>query len=50
MSQQWKWFKERYYWNIKTLRFCRPALLSGNDQSENVAAGEIAQTTILLER
>jgi len=31
------------------LSFCRPVLLSGNDQSEHVAAGESVQTTILSE-
>jgi len=40
MSQQWKSFKQRYYRNINTLSLCRPVLLSGNLQSENVAAGK----------
>jgi len=40
MSQQWIWFKQRYYRNINTISFCRPVLLSGNFESEHVAAGE----------
>jgi len=47
MSQQGKWFKQRYYRNINTLSFCRPVLLSGNLQSEHVATVEKVQTTIL---
>jgi len=47
LSQQWKWLKQRYYRNINNLSLCRPQLLSGNFQSEKVAAGEIVQTTIL---
>jgi len=38
---------KKYYRNINTLRICRPVLLSGNVQSEHVAAGESVQTTIL---
>jgi len=49
MSQQSKGVKQRYYRNLNNLRVCRPVLLSGNLQSEHVAAGEIVQTTILLE-
>jgi len=49
MSQQCKWFKQRYYRNINNLSHCRPVLLSGNFQSEHVAAVEIVQTTILSE-
>ena len=41
MSQQWKGIKQRYYRKLNTLSFCRPVLLSGNFQSEYVAAGEI---------
>jgi len=44
MSQQGKRTKERYYWNINTLSICRPVLLSGNVQSEHVAAGEMVET------
>jgi len=33
--------KQRYYRNINTLRLCRPVLLSGNLQSEHVAAGKV---------
>jgi len=40
MSQQWNEFKQRYYRNINTLSLRRPDLLSGNVQSEHVAAGE----------
>jgi len=40
-------FKQRYYRNLNKLRFCRPLLLSGNVESENVAAGEMVQTTVL---
>ena len=40
MSQKGKGFKQRYYSNVNTLRFCRPVLLSGNIQSELFAAGE----------
>ena len=43
-------FKQRYYRNINTLRLCRPVLLSGNFQSEHVAAGENVETKILSER
>jgi len=42
-------FKQRYYRNIKYLSFSRPLLLSGNVQFEHVAAGNVVQTTILLE-
>jgi len=34
---------------MNTLRVCRPGLLSGNVQSEHVAAGEIVQSRILSE-
>jgi len=47
MSQQGKEFKQRYNRNINTLSLCRPVFLSGNVQSEQVAAGERVQTTIL---
>jgi len=43
-------FKQLYYRNINNLRLFRPVLLSGNVQSEHVAAGEKFQTTILSER
>jgi len=49
MSQQRKAFTQRYYRNINTLSFCRQVLLSGNVQSEHVAAGERDQTKILTE-
>jgi len=49
MSQEGKFFKQRHYQNIKTLRLCRTVLLSGNFQSEHVAAGESVPTTILSE-
>ena len=49
MSQQGKLFKQRYYRNINTLSLSRPVLLSGNIQSEHIAAGESVQTTILFE-
>jgi len=41
MSQQGKVFKQRYYRNIKNLRFCRSVLLSGNFQSEYFAAEKV---------
>jgi len=47
MSQQGKSVKQRYYWNINTLSHCMPGLLSGNIQSEHVAAWEDFQKTIL---
>jgi len=47
MSQQGKEFKQRYYRNINPLSRRTPVLLTGYDQSENVATGEIVQTTIL---
>jgi len=40
MSQQGKSFKQRYYRNINILIVCRSLLISGNVQSENVAAVE----------
>jgi len=49
MSQQGKGFKQRYYRNVNTLSLCRQELLSGNDQSEHVAGGEIVQTNISSE-
>jgi len=49
MSKQGKVFKQRYYRNRNNLRLCRHKLLSGNFQSEHVAAGESFQTTILSE-
>jgi len=49
MSQQGNGFKQRYYRNFNTLSLCRPVLLSGNVQSEHVAAREIVQTKILSE-
>ena len=41
--------KQRYYRNTNILSLCRPVLISGNLQSEHVAAGELFQTTILSE-
>jgi len=49
MTQKWKVFQQRYYRDINTLRPFRPVLLSGNVQSEKVAAEESVQKTILLE-
>jgi len=49
MSQHWKVFKQRYYRNLNALSRCRPVLLSGNIQSQQVTAGETFQTTILSE-
>jgi len=43
MSQQGKRFKQRYYRNINTLILSRPVSLSGNVQSQHVAAGEICK-------
>ena len=40
MSQKGKGVKLRYYRNFNTLSLCWPVLLSGNFQSEHVAAGE----------
>ena len=40
MSQQGKDFKQQYYRNINNLSLSRPLLLSGDFQSEHVAAGE----------
>ena len=34
-------FKQRYYRNINTLSLCSPVLLSGNVQSDHVAAGKV---------
>jgi len=48
MSQQGNGFKQRYYQNLKTLNLCSPVLLSGNVQSEHVAAGEIVQTNDII--
>jgi len=49
MSQQGNVFKERYYRKLNILSLCTPVLLSGNFQSEHVAAGVSIQTTILSE-
>jgi len=49
MSQKGKVLKKRYYRNISTLSPCRPVLLSGNVQSEHVAAGTVFKQTILTE-
>jgi len=49
MSQQWKVFKQQYYRNFSTLILYRPVLLSGNVQSEHVAAEVRIHTTILSE-
>jgi len=49
MSQKGKGFIQRYYRNIYNLSLCIAVLLSGNFQSENVAAGEIVRTMILSE-
>jgi len=43
MSQQGRLFKHRYYRDINNLSQCSPVLLSGNVQSEYVAAGEVVQ-------
>jgi len=47
MPQQEKSFKEGYYRNINTLSLFRPLLLSGNVQSEHVAAGERLKINII---
>jgi len=47
MSQQGKGFKQQYYFNINTLRLCRPELLSDNVQTEHFAAGEMVQAMML---
>jgi len=49
MSQQGYVFKQRYYRKINTFIVCRPVLLSGNFQSEHVAAGESVRTTLVSE-
>jgi len=49
MSQWGKVSVKRYYWNINTLSLCRPMLLTGNFQSDHVAAEEVFQTLILSE-
>jgi len=41
--------KQRYYRNFNTLRLFWPVSLSGNAQSEQIAAVEMFQTTILPE-
>jgi len=41
--------KPRYYRKINNLSLGLPVLLSGNYQSEHVAAGQSIQTTILSE-
>jgi len=41
MSQKGKLFRQRYCRNLNTLSLCSPVLLSGNLQSEHVAAGEV---------
>jgi len=47
MSQERKGFKQRHYRNNNDLGLCRTVLLSGNFQSEHVAAEEIVEETIL---
>ena len=47
-SQEGKEFKQRYYRNLKILSFCRPVLLSGIVQTEDVAAGEIVHTKPII--
>ena len=42
-------FKKRYYRNHIILSLCRQVLLSGNAQSEYGTAGEMYETTMLLE-
>jgi len=49
MSQQWKWFKQRYYRKFNTLKISRPVLLSGNFQSKNGPEWKRVQTMILSE-
>ena len=41
-------FKQRYYRKFNNLSLCRPLLLSGNVQSELVAAGEIFQSKHII--
>ena len=43
MSLKGNIFNQGYYGNINTLSVCRPVLLSGDVQSEHVAAGEMVQ-------
>jgi hypothetical protein len=45
-SQQLEDFKHRYIRKLSNLFLCRPVLLSGNVQSEHVAAAASVQTTI----
>jgi len=45
-SQQLEGFKQRYNRKANALFLCRPVLLSGNVQSEQVAAAGRLQTTI----
>jgi len=49
MLQEGKEYKQRHYRNTNILRLCRPVLLSGNVQSEHVAAVVSVQATILSE-
>jgi len=50
MSQERKVFKQRYYRKNNNLGLCRTVLLSGNFESERVAAEEKFQKTILSEQ
>jgi len=43
-----KAFKQRYYRNLNILSSCWPVLLSGNFQTEHVAAGESVQTNDII--
>ena len=43
MSQQWKVFKQLYNLKVNNLSLCSAVLLSGNLQSEHVAAVEWVQ-------
>jgi len=49
MSQQGKVFEQRYYQYLNNLSLCKPVILSGNVQSEQVAEVESVQTKILSE-
>ena len=41
MSPQGKRCKQRFFGTLKNLSLCMPVLLSGNIQSEHVAAGKV---------
>jgi len=49
MSKQGKSFEQRYYRNLNILSLCRLLLISGNFQSEHVAAAEIVLNNDIIE-